>query len=760
MGPPVVTTDAIRERLRPSRTFPAMTTPGTHVHARSSRAWLALTALTVLASGCGPAVQSQATTAATTTVAVGADGSARTSAVADSNPDRVTNVRPLPGSVVGTTDVDLRAVLVVDEDPHDVSVTVDGVEVPATTEREANATVVTATVDDLVEGPHEVAVSATHGDQTTARSWSVTASERSLHRLAGGDRFATAVAVSKNLYGQGQASAAVLARADDFADALAGAPLATSVDGPLLLTSTDTLPAATAEELRRVLAHDAPVHLLGGPVAISQAVEDELTAAGHDVVRHAGSDRYATAGRVAEQLPASDTVVVASGTRFPDALAASVPAARDGWPVLLTATDTLPDATVEAITDLDPGAAVVVGGEVAVGGAVGRQVEDIVDDVERVSGPDRYATAAAIAARFFDTPREVTLASGRDYPDALGAATRAGGADAPLLLVDPLALPPGTSDALRSLRPASLVVHGGPVAISQDVADAAHHAIVDGPRAPRVVATVPASAESSATIAPIEVLVDRALDPDTAVASVTLDGSELPTTVRLDETGTRVVVDPLSPGDLPLDEPHDVRVVLRAADPDGAMLHHAHTFVLQDEGRTFATVIGLELVEPSAATEFVGYHQSNHEGAQQMEPNPAGPPWATMDDRGRRSGSRSAADIVADEHVEVMAPITGRVLRAGSYELYCGIYDHFIAIEPDGRPGIEVKMLHFRGLRVGPGDHVEAGQTVIGDGPRRLPFESQVDEYSTSGYGPHVHVEVVDTSIPNVPNGGSGSEDC
>ena len=230
--------------------------------------------------------------------------------------------------------------------------------------------------------------------------------------------------------------------------------------------------------------------------------------------------------------------------------------------------------------------------------------------------------------------------------------------------------------------------------------------------------------------------------------------------MRAADDGTRVVVDPLSPGDLPLDRPREVVVRVRGADPEGRTVHHLHRFVLQEDDHVLATVGDIELVEPSAAVEVVGYHQSNHEGAQQMTPAPDGPEWVTMANRGRRTGSRTAADVVADEHVEVVAPVTGRVVRSGTYVLYCDNTDNFVAIEPDGHPGIEVKMLHFRGLRLGPGDRVVAGETVVGDGPRRLPFASQVDAWSDSGYGPHVHVEVIDTSIPNVPNGGSGSEDC
>ena len=403
---------------------------------------------------------------------------------------------------------------------------------------------------------------------------------------------------------------------------------------------------------------------------------------------------------------------------------------------------------------------VVVGGETAIDAAVADATRRQVGELRRVAGPDRYATAVAIADAFVPGDDEVALASGTTFPDALSAAVRAARRGAPLLLTDPAALPAPTDTALRARQPGVVTVHGGPLAVAPDVGEAARRAVLDGPGAPRVLTATPGSGTTSPTLAPITLTLSHAVAAESLEASVTLDDVELPTTVQASDDGTRVVVDPLSPGDLPLDRPHEVVVRMRGADPQGRTVHHLHGFVLQEDDHVLATIGDIELVEPSAAVEVVGYHQSNHEGAQQMTPAPDGPDWVTMANRGRRTGSRTAADVVADEHVEVVAPVTGRVVRSGTYVLYCDHTDNFVAVEPDGHPGIEVKMLHFRGLRLGPGDRVVAGETVVGDGPRRLPFASQVDAWSDSGYGPHVHVEVIDTSIPNVPNGGSGSEDC
>ncbi len=169
---------------------------------------------------------------------------------------------------------------------------------------------------------------------------------------------------------------------------------------------------------------------------------------------------------------------------------------------------------------------------------------------------------------------------------------------------------------------------------------------------------------------------------------------------------------------------------------------------------------GIDLRVPSAGTELVGFHQSNHDGARNLDAIDGPVPTVVLDSRNRGTGRRTAADIVVDPQVEIRAPVTGTVVRAGTYTLYCDELDDFVVIEPDGRPGIEVKMLHIDGVQVQAGDRVESGVTLLAPAPTQLPFESQVDEVSGPANWPHVHLEVVDTAIPDQPNPNSGSDDC
>ena len=169
----------------------------------------------------------------------------------------------------------------------------------------------------------------------------------------------------------------------------------------------------------------------------------------------------------------------------------------------------------------------------------------------------------------------------------------------------------------------------------------------------------------------------------------------------------------------------------------------------------FALAGDLEVRMPVSRYETVGFHESGHDGAFQLEVVNLDD-WTTLASRGRGTGSRTAADIVARVDEPVMAPIDGTVIRAGSYTLYCDHTDNFVVIEPSGRPGWELKIFHFSGLQVGIGDEVIASDTMIATGGRILPFVSQVDEFTAEPSNPHVHIEVIDTSIPDRPSSGGG----
>lgn len=180
--------------------------------------------------------------------------------------------------------------------------------------------------------------------------------------------------------------------------------------------------------------------------------------------------------------------------------------------------------------------------------------------------------------------------------------------------------------------------------------------------------------------------------------------------------------------------------------------------VVSDTGfAPFLHTEGLVLTYPTQFVERVGLHESNRAGARTLGVLPTAGDVIDLPSRSRNTNARTAADVLSEPSGAVRAPVSGKVLRAGTYTLYCKYTDSFLVIQPDGRPGWEVKLLHISGLTIAAGDRVEAGVTQVATNPTRLPFKSQVEDYSASPVWPHVHIEVVDPSIKNPPGvGGSG----
>jgi putative cell wall-binding protein len=210
--------------------------------------------------------------------------------------------------------------------------------------------------------------------------------------------------------------------------------------------------------------------------------------------REAGADRYATAAALSAATfpPGVAVAYVASGADHADALAGGPAAAADGAPLLLVEPDRVPAVVAAELARLAPTRVVVLGGPEAVSDAVVRTL-----GATRISGADRYTTAAAISAATFDPGVPVAyLATGREFADALAGGAAAAVAGGPVLLTGRDALPSPTATELARLRPKRLVVLGGTAA----VADAA---LAQASAAAKVAATRVAGADRYATAAAV-----------------------------------------------------------------------------------------------------------------------------------------------------------------------------------------------------------------------------------------------------------------
>ena len=306
------------------------------------------------------------------------------------------------------------------------------------------------------------------------------------------DRFATSASIARLAFPDGVAEA-FLVNGDNPVDALAASSVA-GPDVPILYTHRDSTPEEVRAALDDLGVED--VYAVGGRAVVSDAVVASLTTPARAVSRLAGDDRYETAHLLATlaadlaDTPPT-TVVLVRGDQLADALSAAPYAARTGTPMLLTASDHLPDATRAGLDDIlgDQGTLKVVGGPGAVHDDVVEEAADLGDGfvrpVERWYGTDRYDTSKFIARlRWWETPQTtVGLANGVSLVDALPGAVLLAQSQAPVLLTRPDALGAAASEFLTgatgTLERAYAL--GGTGAIPVSVVDEARQIVLAPP---------------------------------------------------------------------------------------------------------------------------------------------------------------------------------------------------------------------------------------------------------------------------------------
>lgn len=305
-----------------------------------------------------------------------------------------------------------------------------------------------------------------------------------LRRVAGPNRYDTAIQASQQF---ASADTVIVATGKDFADALSASGLAGSYRAPILLTTPWTLYKDIPAEIARLHATKAIV--VGGEPAVSRAVFQQLDALPNvSVQRVAGADRYGTSAAIVSELlaresslgrPRSTHAIIARGDSFADALAASPVAYAGRVPVLLVRPTAFPQATWDAFLSVQPtpssGDVFVVGGPPAVGSGVTNLLDTYHRRWTRLAGGDRYETAAAVALYAADhlgaSWGTVGVATGENFPDALGGGVSIGERGGVLLLTHTGSLSAPCATALGDHSPlvGAVDVFGGESAVSPGV---------------------------------------------------------------------------------------------------------------------------------------------------------------------------------------------------------------------------------------------------------------------------------------------------
>lgn len=172
----------------------------------------------------------------------------------------------------------------------------------------------------------------------------------------------------------------------------------------------------------------------------------------------------------------------------------------------------------------------------------------------------------------------------------------------------------------------------------------------------------------------------------------------------------------------------------------------------ESDRQPFAAVGGITLYGPADTIRAAGFHESANTQALEMRELDSSLETMVMDSRGRGTGRHTAADMAVSPDETIYSPVTGTVVDARAYKLYCKYDDNVVIIEPDAAPDRQVKVLHISNLLIKNGDRVVAGKTPIASGPTPLPFSSQIDSYVENSTNTHVHIETVDLDLVDATN--------
>ena len=181
----------------------------------------------------------------------------------------------------------------------------------------------------------------------------------SVERISGKNRYET----SAKIFDFAEKKSAVIVSGNNYPDALA----ASSILGNsgLILVDKNQVPVYAENILKN--ATDKNGIIVGGYGSISADIEGKLknSCGFNSLTRISGKDRYDTSTKIAERKK-SDTIIVASGESFADALSAAEIAQKIDSPILLVKKNVIDSSVMKYIKSEGIKKAIILGGESSV----------------------------------------------------------------------------------------------------------------------------------------------------------------------------------------------------------------------------------------------------------------------------------------------------------------------------------------------------------------------------------------------------------
>lgn len=174
--------------------------------------------------------------------------------------------------------------------------------------------------------------------------------------------------------------------------------------------------------------------------------------------------------------------------------------------------------------------------------------------------------------------------------------------------------------------------------------------------------------------------------------------------------------------------------------------------LIHNASYAYANEITTQLKE-AKNTDIIAAHGTGRVASEQ----PTGDKWMTGEfircfREGNAGPIMSAIDCGGPVGATVYAPVTGEVILVKQYKLYNEIDDYRIHIRPEGRPDLDVVLIHLTDVTVKAGDKVTAGVTPmakIRDVFQYLGDSMQLKNYTAEGdNGNHTHIQVNNANHP------------
>ena len=167
-------------------------------------------------------------------------------------------------------------------------------------------------------------------------------------RIAGENRFETSEKIARTAGESMDFDEIYLVNGHKEADAISASGPAKYKNSPVLLTGSEALPENIEKTIKDFNVRK--ITLVGGPNTISKGLEEYLINEGYEVDRKGGKDRYITSVMINEGLYENpQTIILANGLTYVDALTAGPVAGSSGLPVLVSPSEKLPIVSQEFI---------------------------------------------------------------------------------------------------------------------------------------------------------------------------------------------------------------------------------------------------------------------------------------------------------------------------------------------------------------------------------------------------------------------------